>query len=70
MVSRDVPPEKTVVGVPARIAGEHEHLLVDLEHAKLPDPVLDTLQHLLTEQKKLRNKIKYLESILEKNPDK
>lgn len=70
VVIRDVPPEKTVVGVPARIAGEHEHLLVDLEHAKLPDPVLDTLQHLLTEQKKLRNKIKHLESILEKNPDK
>ena len=61
VVIRDVPPEKTVVGVPARIAGEHKHLLVDLEHAKLPDPVLDAVQHLLEEQKKLKNRIQQLE---------
>lgn len=64
VVIKDVPAEKTVVGVPAKIAGEHAHLLVDLEHAQLPDPVLDTLQHLLDEQKKLKDKIKKLETIL------
>jgi len=62
VVIRDVPPEKTVVGVPARVAGEHAHLLVDLEHANLPDPVLDTLQHLLDEQQKMKKKIKEMEN--------
>lgn len=63
VVIRNVPPEKTVVGVPARIAGEHEHLLVDLEHARLPDPLMDTIQHLLDEQKKLKEKVKKLEKL-------
>ena len=58
VVIRDVPPEKTVVGVPARIAGEHAHLLVDLEHAKLPDPVVETLQHILNQQQKIDQKLK------------
>ena len=61
VVIRDVPPEKTVVGVPARIAGEHAHLLVDLEHAKLPDPVVETLQHILNQQQKIDQKLKSLE---------
>jgi serine O-acetyltransferase len=61
VVVKDVPPEKTVVGIPARIAGEHAHLLVDLEHGQLPDPILNTLQHLLDEQKKLKDKITHLE---------
>jgi serine O-acetyltransferase len=56
-VIHDVPPQKTVVGVPARIAGEHAHLLVDLEHANLPDPVVDTLQHLLDELHKLKKRV-------------
>ena len=61
VVIHDVPPEKTVVGVPARVAGEHAHLLVDLEHANLQDPVLDTLEHLLNEQQKLKKHVKELE---------
>ncbi len=64
VVIRDVPPEKTVVGVPARVAGEHSHLLVDLEHANLPDPVLDALQHLLAEQQKMKKRLKEMEEII------
>jgi len=62
VVIRDVPREKTVVGVPARIAGEHEHLLVDLEHARLPDPLMDTIQHILDTQKRITDHIKKLEA--------
>jgi serine O-acetyltransferase len=61
VVIRDVPPEKTVVGVPARVAGEHAHLLVDLEHANLPDPVKDTLEHLLVEQQRMKKHLRDLE---------
>jgi serine O-acetyltransferase len=57
VVIHDVPPQKTVVGVPARVAGEHAHLLVDLEHANLPDPVVDTLQHLVNELHKLKKRV-------------
>ena len=57
VVIHDVPPQKTVVGVPARVAGEHAHLLVDLEHANLPDPVVDTLQHLLDELHKVKKRV-------------
>ncbi len=64
VVIRDVPQGKTVVGVPARIAGVHEHLIVDLEHAQLPDPLMDAMQHLLDEQKCLKDRIRHLEDKL------
>lgn len=69
VVIRDVPPEKTVVGVPAKIAGAHKHLMVDLEHAKLPDPVLDAIQHLLDEQNRLKDRIQVLEKQTNKKLD-
>jgi serine O-acetyltransferase len=62
VVIRDVPDEKTVVGVPARVAGEHAHLLVDLEHANLPDPVIETLQKILDDQKHLKKRMAELEA--------
>jgi serine O-acetyltransferase len=61
VVIRDVPAEKTVVGVPARVAGEHAHLLVDLEHANLPDPVVDAMEHVFEEQSLLKKRLKELE---------
>ncbi|AAM25457.1 serine O-acetyltransferase [Caldanaerobacter subterraneus subsp. tengcongensis MB4] len=62
VVLKDVPPNSTVVGVPARcvkkdnirIARSYE---VDLEHGKLPDPVEEELR-------RLRERIERLEKIL------
>jgi serine O-acetyltransferase len=62
VVLKDVPPNSTVVGVPARcvkkdnirIARAYE---VDLEHGKLPDPVEDELR-------RLKERIERLEKIL------
>ncbi len=67
VVITDVPPEKTVVGVPARIAGEHEHLLIDLNHAQLPDPVVEALKHILDEQKVLKKRISNIEKQISTN---
>ena len=64
VVIHDVPAEKTVVGVPARVAGSHAHLQVDREHANLPDPVIEALQHVLDEQQRLKKRIKELENRL------
>jgi len=61
VVIQDVPPGKTVVGVPAKIAGDHSHLLVDLNHANLPDPVRVKLLHLMEEQQLLKKRIDQLE---------
>ncbi|MBE3593264.1 MAG: serine O-acetyltransferase [Thermoanaerobacter sp.] len=62
VVLKDVPPNSTVVGVPAhcvkkdniRIASPY---VVDLEHGKLPDPVEEEVQ-------KLKKRIERLEQIL------
>ena len=67
VVIRDVPQGKTVVGVPARVAGEHAHLLVDLDHGKLPDPILETVQNLLHEQQALKARIKQMENRLDQD---
>lgn len=67
VVIRDVPQGKTVVGVPARVAGEHAHLLVDLDHGKLPDPILETIQNLLHEQQALKARIKQMENRLDQD---
>jgi len=64
VVIQDVPPEKTVVGIPAKIAGKHAHLLVDLNHANLPDPFMKTLEHLIHEQQELKKQIKDLKKRL------
>ncbi len=60
VVLKDVKPYTTVVGIPAREAGKHvikEHH-VDLDHAKLIDPINKSLD-------KLQKKIKLLEKELE-----
>ena len=66
MVIKPVPPGATVVGVPAKIAGpkEVEKPRVDLEHGKLPDPVLRAIGESLDRQSKLEERVRQLEMAL------
>lgn len=62
VVVKDVPPEATVVGVPARhIAPKRAHLDAALDHANLPDPVADMIRTLAQQNERLRERIAVLE---------
>jgi serine O-acetyltransferase len=67
VVIKPVPPGATVVGVPARIAGPKEverSKVVDLEHGKLPDPVLRAISESLDRQSRLEERVQQLEMSL------
>jgi serine O-acetyltransferase len=61
VVTKPVPAEATVVGVPGRIVEEHRKMVVDLEHGRLPDPVAEAIRLVLNEQTKLEERLKKLE---------
>ncbi len=63
VVIKPVPPGATVVGVPARIAGPKKPAgpEADLEHGKLPDPVLKAISEILDRQSRLEEKVRELE---------
>ena len=63
VVIKDVPPCSTVVGVPGRVVGEHKVEKVDLDHAKLPDPVAEALRVIIKEQEKLEERIRAVENM-------
>jgi serine O-acetyltransferase len=65
VVVKSVPTGATVVGVPGMIAGsEVLRSTVDLNHGKLPDPMLMMRSRLLEQQNKLETRLKALEKIL------
>ena len=66
VVVKPVPAGATVVGVPARIAGpkEVERPKVDLQHGKLPDPVLTAISQSLDRQSRLEERVQQLEMAL------
>ena len=66
VVIKPVPPGATVVGVPAKLAGprEEERPKVDLEHGKLPDPVLRAISESLDRQSRLEERVQQLERSL------
>ncbi len=63
VVVHDVPANATAVGVPARIGlGFSASELEQLEHGKLPDPIADAIRFVMSEQDKLEERLKKLES--------
>jgi serine O-acetyltransferase len=66
VVIKPVPPGATIVGVPGRVAGagREPKRAADLEHGKLPDPVLRTLSETLDRQSLLEERVHELEQAL------
>jgi serine O-acetyltransferase len=62
VVIKSVPPGATVVGIPGRVVEDRHKPLLDLDHGKLPDPVAEAIRLVLTEQEKLGERLKRLES--------
>jgi serine O-acetyltransferase len=70
VVVRDVPADATVVGVPGRvILPKHAHLDAALDHANLPDPVVDMIRALSHENARLRERLAAVEKKLGVEPD-
>ncbi len=65
VVVREVPPEATVVGVPARvIVPKSARFDAALDHANLPDPMADMIRALAEDSEKLRERVVSLEKRL------
>jgi serine O-acetyltransferase len=62
VVVKSVPAGATVVGIPGRVAGDHRKPFTDLEHGNLPDPVAETVRFVLTEQVKIEERLRILET--------
>ena len=62
VVVKSVPPGATVVGIPGRIVEDRHNPLTDLEHGKLPDPVVEAIRLVLRKQDKLEERLKRLEN--------
>lgn len=66
VVTKDVPPHATVVGVPGRIIKQRkkEEQEAMLDHGQLPDPIAEAIMVVLKENSKLKLRIKNLENAL------
>jgi serine O-acetyltransferase len=69
VVVKAVPPNVTVVGVPARISESMtpEKAELDFEHGNLPDPLADIMKMLLQLHTRLEERVKRLENPSTKN---
>jgi serine O-acetyltransferase len=70
VVIKSVPAGVTIVGVPGRVAGpkRSEKPGADLEHGRLPDPVVRTLSQALSQQSRLEERVQELERTLSRIP--
>ncbi len=68
VVIKDVPPNSTVVGIPGKIVRREgiKPTRVDLEHGKLPDPVMESLKQMLDIIHDLELEVRYLKKQVEK----
>lgn len=66
VVTKDVPPHATVVGVPGRIITQRkkDEQETMLDHGQLPDPIAEAIMVVLKENCKLKQRITKLESTL------
>jgi serine O-acetyltransferase len=64
VVVNPVPPDVTVVGIPGKIVEDKRETVFNLEHGKLPDPVWDQLRIVYDRQRRLEDRIKELEKML------
>jgi serine O-acetyltransferase len=65
VVVKPVPAEATVVGVPGRIVRAVEpHLEPDLEHGRLPDPLMGDLRTVLRVERALEERLRRVEEQL------
>ena len=55
----NVPNDSTVVGIPGRIVMQKGHKVNQLQHNKMPDPVLDALNKLTNEVKEVKELVLY-----------
>lgn len=66
VVVRPVPAGATVVGVPARVIVPAKHRFdASLDHANLPDPVMDIVRTLVSQNDRLRARVARLEEKLD-----
>ena len=60
-----VPPGVTMVGIPARLVETHSpQAVIDLEHGRLPDPLLRVLDAMAHKHKKVEERLQALEKEL------
>jgi serine O-acetyltransferase len=62
VVTRDVPPDSTVIGVPGRVKrGFSASELQELEHGKLPDPMAEAIRFMLSKYENMDQRLVRLE---------
>jgi len=64
VVIHSVPSGATVVGVPGRVVEDRREPALDLQHAKLPDPINDAIRLILEQQSKLEERVRELENLM------
>lgn len=61
VVVKDVPPNSTVVGIPAKIVKRESTTVIDLRHDELPDPVMQTFMDICHNLSELEFRVSKIE---------
>jgi len=69
VVIRSVPAGATVVGIPGRVVEKGRKSIMDLEHARLPDPVSEAVNLILKRQDQIVEKLNRFENSIILAPD-